>query len=260
MLATCRHPAYSWPSVLAAKHTCTNPQAITVNHSCLHVPPTRHSLTLPVYVCFCCCQCRREAEETARALARTEGLLLGVSAGGAVSAALRLAATVSNAVIVVLACDRADRYLCTGVYSAAAAAADPAPCPVSEIASAVARFAAYPSPHYIWFADAAAGSVGQQAADELQAQAQQKVDAQQGTMLVVRGHLDVADAAVQRLVQHPVGAGDADDAPVLVQWHAGDRRKVAAQRADASSGADAAAHASVLVSGSMLSKGMEMVL
>ena len=35
-----------------------------------------------------------EAEETMRALARTEGVLAGVSSGGAVSAALRLAAEV----------------------------------------------------------------------------------------------------------------------------------------------------------------------
>ncbi|KAF6262733.1 tryptophan synthase beta subunit-like PLP-dependent enzyme [Scenedesmus sp. NREL 46B-D3] len=94
---------------------------------------------------------RREAEETARALARSEGLLLGVSAAGAVSAALRLAAGVSNATIVVLACDRGDRYLSTGVFSAAAGAADPAPCPPSELASVVARVAA---------AAAAAAAVG----------------------------------------------------------------------------------------------------
>jgi len=221
---------------------------------------------------------RREAEETARALARTEGLLLGVSAGGAVSAALRLSATVSNAVIVVLACDRADRYLCTGVYSAAAAAADPAPCPVSELASAVARFAAYPSPHYIWFAEAAAEAVGGQAADELQAQAQAKVGAQQGTLLVVRGPLDTAAAAVRRLVQNPAApaaaaaaeVGSCSDAPVLVQWHGVDARRGAAATiassttvSKAQAGSCAAAvspDVTVLVRACMLKKGMKVTL
>jgi cysteine synthase len=37
---------------------------------------------------------QREAEETMRALARVEGVMSGVSSGGAVSAALRLAAEV----------------------------------------------------------------------------------------------------------------------------------------------------------------------
>ena len=56
------------------------------------------------------------AEETARALAAQEGIFAGISSGGAVSAALRLADEVENAVIVVIICDRGDRYLSTGVY------------------------------------------------------------------------------------------------------------------------------------------------
>ncbi len=56
------------------------------------------------------------AEETARALAAREGIFAGISSGGAVSAALRLADEVENAVIVVIICDRGDRYLSTGVY------------------------------------------------------------------------------------------------------------------------------------------------
>ncbi len=59
-----------------------------------------------------------EAEETTRRLAREEGLFCGVSSGGAVSAALRLSAELTNAVIVVIACDRGDRYLSTGVFPA----------------------------------------------------------------------------------------------------------------------------------------------
>ncbi|TVQ87917.1 MAG: cysteine synthase CysM [Chromatiaceae bacterium] len=57
-----------------------------------------------------------EAEATMRALAAREGIFAGVSSGGAVAAALRLAAEVSQAVIVVIICDRGDRYLSTGVY------------------------------------------------------------------------------------------------------------------------------------------------
>ena len=59
-----------------------------------------------------------EAEDTMRRLAREEGIFCGVSSGGAVSAALRLSAEVSNAVIVVITCDRGDRYLSTGVFPA----------------------------------------------------------------------------------------------------------------------------------------------
>ncbi|MBL1265371.1 cysteine synthase CysM [Candidatus Methylomicrobium oryzae] len=56
------------------------------------------------------------AEETTRALAAREGIFAGVSSGGAVYAALQLAKEVENAVIVVIICDRGDRYLSTGVF------------------------------------------------------------------------------------------------------------------------------------------------
>lgn len=59
---------------------------------------------------------QQEAEVTMRRLAREEGIFCGVSSGGAVAAALRLNAEVSNAVIVVIICDRGDRYLSTGVF------------------------------------------------------------------------------------------------------------------------------------------------
>lgn len=58
-----------------------------------------------------------EAEEMTRTLARKEGIFCGISSGGAVSGALRLAAELENAVIVVIICDRGDRYLSTGVFS-----------------------------------------------------------------------------------------------------------------------------------------------
>lgn len=58
------------------------------------------------------------AESTTRELAATEGILAGISSGGAVSAALELSAELTNAVIVVIVCDRGDRYLSTGVFPA----------------------------------------------------------------------------------------------------------------------------------------------
>lgn len=57
-----------------------------------------------------------EAEQMTRRLAVEEGIFAGISSGGAVAAALRLSASVTNAVIVVIICDRGDRYLSTGVF------------------------------------------------------------------------------------------------------------------------------------------------
>lgn len=59
---------------------------------------------------------QEEAETTARALAAREGIFAGISSGGAVAAALRLSKEVENAVIVVIICDRGDRYLSTHVF------------------------------------------------------------------------------------------------------------------------------------------------
>lgn len=58
-----------------------------------------------------------DAEVIMRRLAREEGIFCGVSSGGAVSAALRLSEELENATIVVIICDRGDRYLSTGVYN-----------------------------------------------------------------------------------------------------------------------------------------------
>ena len=57
-----------------------------------------------------------EAEETSRRLAAEEGIFCGISSGGAVAAALRLAAGLEGATLVAIACDRGDRYLSTGVF------------------------------------------------------------------------------------------------------------------------------------------------
>lgn len=58
------------------------------------------------------------AEETTRRLAREEGILAGISSGGAMAAALQVASEQENAVIVSIICDRGDRYLSTGVFPA----------------------------------------------------------------------------------------------------------------------------------------------
>jgi len=57
-----------------------------------------------------------DAEEMARRLAREEGIFAGISSGGAVAVALRVAKTLTNAVIVTIICDRGDRYLTTVVF------------------------------------------------------------------------------------------------------------------------------------------------
>ena len=61
---------------------------------------------------------QEEAETTVRLLASQEGIFAGVSSGGAVAAALKLSKQVDNATIVVIICDRGDRYLSTGVFPA----------------------------------------------------------------------------------------------------------------------------------------------
>ncbi len=60
------------------------------------------------------------AEETMRAMATQEGIFAGVSSGGAMAIALKVAAELEakqqTATIVSIVCDRGDRYLSTGVY------------------------------------------------------------------------------------------------------------------------------------------------
>jgi cysteine synthase B len=61
---------------------------------------------------------QKDAEAMMRRLAREEGIFAGVSSGGSVAAALKISALVENATIVAIICDRGDRYLSTGVYTA----------------------------------------------------------------------------------------------------------------------------------------------
>ena len=58
------------------------------------------------------------AEQTTRDLATQEGVFAGISSGGAVTVALELSKKVNNATIVVIVCDRGDRYLSTGIFNA----------------------------------------------------------------------------------------------------------------------------------------------
>ncbi|MHB1941978.1 MAG: cysteine synthase CysM [Acidiferrobacteraceae bacterium] len=57
-----------------------------------------------------------EAEDMTRRLAAEEGIFCGVSSGGAVSAALRIMGEIEDATLVVIICDRGDRYLSSGVF------------------------------------------------------------------------------------------------------------------------------------------------
>ncbi|HYQ93183.1 MAG TPA: cysteine synthase CysM, partial [Candidatus Competibacteraceae bacterium] len=61
---------------------------------------------------------QEEAETMVRRLAREEGLFAGISAAGALVAALKLSTEVEQAIIVFIVCDRGDRYLSTGVFPA----------------------------------------------------------------------------------------------------------------------------------------------
>ena len=59
---------------------------------------------------------QQDAENTMRMLAVKEGIFCGVSSGGAVAGALRVARENPGAVVVAIVCDRGDRYLSTGVF------------------------------------------------------------------------------------------------------------------------------------------------
>ena len=57
------------------------------------------------------------AEDMSRRMAAEEGIFCGISSGGALLIALRVAAEVERAVIVFVVCDRGDRYLSTSVFA-----------------------------------------------------------------------------------------------------------------------------------------------
>jgi cysteine synthase B len=57
-----------------------------------------------------------EARVMTRRLAKEEGVFAGMSSGGAVASALKLAENLENAVIVTVICDRGDRYLSSDLF------------------------------------------------------------------------------------------------------------------------------------------------
>jgi cysteine synthase B len=60
---------------------------------------------------------QKNAEETARKLAKVEGIFSGASTGGALYVALQIAKANKDAVIVSIACDRGDRYLSSNLFA-----------------------------------------------------------------------------------------------------------------------------------------------
>lgn len=58
-----------------------------------------------------------EATDMARQLAKIEGVFVGMSTGGAMACAARLAAELDEGVIVFIACDRGDRYLTSDLFA-----------------------------------------------------------------------------------------------------------------------------------------------
>lgn len=59
---------------------------------------------------------REDADKTAVRLGREEGIFAGISSGATLFEALKLSEQVENATIVVIICDRGDRYISTGIY------------------------------------------------------------------------------------------------------------------------------------------------
>jgi len=53
----------------------------------------------------------------ARRLAKEEGVLSGMSSGGALTAAIQVAESIESGVIVFIVCDRGDRYLSTDLFT-----------------------------------------------------------------------------------------------------------------------------------------------
>ena len=59
---------------------------------------------------------QEHAVATTKRLAREEGLLCGMSSGGAVFAALKLCSELDHGIVVTVICDRGDRYLSSGLF------------------------------------------------------------------------------------------------------------------------------------------------
>jgi cysteine synthase B len=58
-----------------------------------------------------------DARAYTKRLAKEEGILAGMSSGGALTAALKIASEIESGVIVFIVCDRGDRYLSSDLFS-----------------------------------------------------------------------------------------------------------------------------------------------
>jgi cysteine synthase B len=59
---------------------------------------------------------QKEATEMMQRLAKEEAIFAGMSSGGAIAAAAKLAATLEEGLLVCIICDRGDRYLSSGIF------------------------------------------------------------------------------------------------------------------------------------------------
>lgn len=59
----------------------------------------------------------QDARKFSKLMAKEEGVLAGMSSGGALSAAVKLASEITEGVIVFIICDRGDRYLSSDLFS-----------------------------------------------------------------------------------------------------------------------------------------------
>jgi len=59
---------------------------------------------------------QKEAKETANKLAKVEGVFAGMSSGGSVSTALKIASSIERGIIVAIICDIGDRYLSSDLF------------------------------------------------------------------------------------------------------------------------------------------------
>jgi len=58
-----------------------------------------------------------EARDIANRLAKEEGIFAGMSSGGAVASALKIADTLEKGVIVAIICDIGDRYISSDLFT-----------------------------------------------------------------------------------------------------------------------------------------------
>ena len=58
-----------------------------------------------------------ESVEMMKRMAKEEAIFAGVSSGGCMAAAIKLAKSLEKGIIVTIVCDRGDRYLSSGIFS-----------------------------------------------------------------------------------------------------------------------------------------------